>query len=201
LSSKNQTILYKVTLEFVANGTTYKGLNYSNFIKLRESMQNDVENAKTVEDRLKAQQRLQEFSQNLEDAKKDAMIKAVSDVMNGSGKGLVNGQKLLNGADLEIINSAHRNINLDISSKSVAVTYDEEGNIEPGSRWDTEITDGRQLFGKLSTETEDVANLRDALTEQRGNISERSVATQSGDYLKYQANSRVVRGQGKSEKK
>lgn len=170
---------------------TYSGLNYANFVKLRDSLQKEVENATSEDEKIRAQKKLQDFSKGLEDAKTKEMRRAVTDAINNNNHG-----GLLNKADLETIQSSVRTINSYIDEGGVAVEYDENGQRRNDTEFTTNITNGDQLFN-----TSDDSSLQNRLTAQRQNISERSSSIKDGNYNRYQANSRMVRGQGKSEKK
>ena len=182
---------------FRYKGVNLSNLNYAGYQKYIASIQKDMEKETDMKKRMAMQQQILKMTEALEDSKKKSVGELATKAFNGDS---VNG--LFNGADLEKINSAKSNINISIKEGGVGVVYDDKGNKttikdsngnDIDSEWTKQIDDGNQLFGKDS--------LRDRLTTQREDISHRSSEIQSGNYGKYQADSRMVRGQGKAEKK
>lgn len=181
----------KVNLDFSVNGKNYNGMNYASLLKLRESMQNEVDKYAEVGDTtnaVEAQKRLQQFTAALEKRKKEVMTAAVTEGMHGSDY-----HGLLNKADQQIIQEQTRNINRTISESKVGLRYDENGGEIAGSTWTDSIDDGAQIFSDHG--------LRDTLTEQRANISERSDVPHDNRYKVWRADSNVVKKQERQEKK
>ena len=216
----------KCQLEVSKDGKTYgsKEFNYATHLRNIQSMEREVDSitvtrresavidGKTVERdvidegatraaREEKLKEIQEYRSALEDAKKARVTQSVTDALKTEEGGKTD---ILGESDVATIKDETRKINRTIREGGVGRVYDESGRFDERKDWSREIKSGEDLFGKkdlVGGKEVKFEGLQDALGKQYRDISQKSNTSHSKDYGRYQADKRMIKGQGQAEKK
>lgn len=191
LERENSKVQFHVT---DANGNIVEG-NYDSMQKYLKSLQDSVSNATSDAERIKALKEMNTFRDNLGQQKKQAVENMVHALMNGSrvevGKD-ADGNSIyaFNENDMSLVQTAVAEINKEIAKGGVGLQYDNDGNVIGNSERTKSITSGFDLLG----------DFKDGIEAQSYEIQRHSSSV-GKNYSARHADSRMVRGNGQSEKK
>lgn len=191
LERENSKVQFHVT---DANGNIVEG-NYDSMQKYLKSLQDNVSNATSDADRIKALKDMNVFRDNLGQQKKQAVENMVHALMNGSRVQVdtdANGDPIyaFNENDMSLVQTAVAEINKEIAKGGVGLQYDDNGNVVANSERTSSITSGFDLLN----------DFKDGIESQSYEIQRHS-SNVSQNYSARHADSRMVRGNGQSEKK
>lgn len=177
-----------------ANGNIIEG-NYNSMSQYLKSLQDNISNATNDADRAKALKEMDIFRDNLGQQKKQAVENMVHSLMNGSRVQVdtdSNGNPVyaFNENDMSLVQTSVAEINKEISKGGVGLQFDDQGNAISGSETTASITSGFDLLNSF----------KDSIEAQSYEIQQHS-STVNSNYTARHADSRMVRGNGKSEKK
>lgn len=177
-----------------ANGNIIEG-NYNSMSQYLKSLQDNISNATNDADRAKALKEMDIFRDNLGQQKKQAVENMVHSLMNGSRVQVdtdSNGNPVyaFNENDMSLVQTSVAEINKEISKGGVGLQFDDQGNAVFGSETTASITSGFDLLNSF----------KDSIEAQSYEIQQHS-STVNSNYTARHADSRMVRGNGKSEKK
>lgn len=177
-----------------ANGNIIEG-NYNSMSQYLKSLQDNISNATNDADRAKALKEMDIFRDNLGQQKKQAVENMVHSLMNGSRVQVdtdSNGNPVyaFNENDMSLVQTSVAEINKEISKGGVGLQFDDQGNAISGSETTESITSGFDLLNSF----------KDSIEAQSYEIQQHS-STVNSNYTARHADSRMVRGNGKSEKK
>lgn len=177
-----------------ASGNMIEG-NYDAMKKYMDSLRDQVSNATNEADRAVAFKNWETFRDNLGAQKKQATENMVHALMNGSKVQVDvdssgNPVYAFNDNDVSLVQAAVSEINKEITKGGVGIRYDDLGNEIANSEFTEQITSGFDLLG----------DFKDAIESQSYEIQRHSSSV-SQNYSARHADSRMVRGNGQSEKK
>ncbi len=190
----------KINIDVVDNaGNKILSGTWSNIKKYQNALAAQISNASTDAERQKAFQKYKEFESYAGKARKKTQEELLNNLLHKDSSGAsapiidYNGvAEVFSKADANAVLANIESLNSEIAKGIVGTRYSDDG---------TEISGSTRSANNSIDNNSDLKDLKDLLEEQAAEIQRHSIARVDEKYMARQADSRMVKRNGKSEKK